>query len=178
MPVFDGFLKVYEVSQKRRRTTRTMSWPIGCRRLNEGEKLGLEELKAGAALSPSLRLALQRGFAGEGAGGAGNRAAVDVCLDHQHHPGPRVRGEAWRAAGHGSIRRRSGWWSATCWSRTSRTSSTRRIRPSSKAELDDIEEGKEKWTDLLGGFYGHFEKELKSRREADGIHQGDGDHDG
>ncbi len=28
-------------------------------------------------------------------------------------------------------------------------------------ELDDIEEGKEKWTDLLGGFYGHFEKELK-----------------
>ncbi|MHB1021128.1 MAG: type I DNA topoisomerase [Acidobacteriaceae bacterium] len=27
-------------------------------------------------------------------------------------------------------------------------------------ELDDIEEGKEKWTDLLNGFYGHFEKEL------------------
>ncbi|HUA92665.1 MAG TPA: type I DNA topoisomerase [Terracidiphilus sp.] len=28
-------------------------------------------------------------------------------------------------------------------------------------ELDDIEEGKEKWTDLLNGFYDHFEKELK-----------------
>jgi DNA topoisomerase-1 len=28
-------------------------------------------------------------------------------------------------------------------------------------ELDDIEEGKEKWTDLLKGFYGYFEKELK-----------------
>jgi DNA topoisomerase-1 len=28
-------------------------------------------------------------------------------------------------------------------------------------ELDDIEEGKEKWTDLLKGFYGHFEDELK-----------------
>jgi DNA topoisomerase-1 len=27
-------------------------------------------------------------------------------------------------------------------------------------ELDDIEEGKEKWTDLLNGFYGYFEKEL------------------
>ena len=27
-------------------------------------------------------------------------------------------------------------------------------------ELDDIEDGKEVWTDLLGGFYGHFEKEL------------------
>ncbi len=28
-------------------------------------------------------------------------------------------------------------------------------------ELDDIEEGKEKWTDLLKGFYSYFEKELK-----------------
>ncbi|HVC46053.1 MAG TPA: type I DNA topoisomerase [Terracidiphilus sp.] len=28
-------------------------------------------------------------------------------------------------------------------------------------ELDDIEEGKEKWTDLLNGFYDYFEKELK-----------------
>jgi DNA topoisomerase-1 len=28
-------------------------------------------------------------------------------------------------------------------------------------ELDDIEEGKEKWTDLLAGFYDHFEDELK-----------------
>jgi len=28
-------------------------------------------------------------------------------------------------------------------------------------ELDDIEEGKEKWTDLLKGFYGYFEDELK-----------------
>ena len=27
-------------------------------------------------------------------------------------------------------------------------------------ELDDIEDGKEAWTTLLGGFYGHFEKEL------------------
>ncbi len=28
-------------------------------------------------------------------------------------------------------------------------------------ELDDIEDGKEKWTDLLKGFYGYFEGELK-----------------
>ena len=28
-------------------------------------------------------------------------------------------------------------------------------------ELDDIEDGKEKWTDLLTGFYGYFEDELK-----------------
>jgi DNA topoisomerase-1 len=28
-------------------------------------------------------------------------------------------------------------------------------------ELDDVEEGKEKWIDLLKGFYGHFEDELK-----------------
>ena len=27
-------------------------------------------------------------------------------------------------------------------------------------ELDNIEDGKEKWTDLLTGFYGHFDEEL------------------
>ncbi len=30
-----------------------------------------------------------------------------------------------------------------------------------ETELDDIEEGTEKWTDLLNGFYSYFEKELK-----------------
>jgi DNA topoisomerase-1 len=30
-----------------------------------------------------------------------------------------------------------------------------------ESELDDIEEGKEKWTVLLNGFYDHFEEELK-----------------
>jgi DNA topoisomerase-1 len=30
-----------------------------------------------------------------------------------------------------------------------------------ESELDDVEMGKEKWTDLLNGFYDHFEKELK-----------------
>jgi DNA topoisomerase-1 len=30
-----------------------------------------------------------------------------------------------------------------------------------ESELDDVEEGKESWTSLLTGFYGHFEKELK-----------------
>lgn len=30
-----------------------------------------------------------------------------------------------------------------------------------ETELDDIEDGKEKWTDLLKGFYGYFEDELK-----------------
>jgi DNA topoisomerase-1 len=32
-------------------------------------------------------------------------------------------------------------------------------------ELDDIEEGKEKWVDLLRGFYGYFEKELSQASE-------------
>jgi DNA topoisomerase I len=30
-----------------------------------------------------------------------------------------------------------------------------------EGELDAVEDGKEKWTDLLNGFYGHFEKELR-----------------
>ena len=45
-------------------------------------------------------------------------------------------------------------------------------------ELDDIEEGKEKWTDLLNGFYDHFEDELKDAGQEHGRHQADGDHDG
>ncbi|MGA2652773.1 MAG: type I DNA topoisomerase [Terracidiphilus sp.] len=32
-------------------------------------------------------------------------------------------------------------------------------------ELDDIEDGKEKWTVLMNGFYGHFEEELKDAGE-------------
>jgi DNA topoisomerase-1 len=32
-------------------------------------------------------------------------------------------------------------------------------------ELDDIEDGKERWTDLLSAFYGHFEKELSHAEE-------------
>ena len=34
-----------------------------------------------------------------------------------------------------------------------------------ETELDDIEEGKEKWTDLLNGFYDYFEVELKDAGE-------------
>ena len=34
-----------------------------------------------------------------------------------------------------------------------------------ETELDDIEDGKEAWTTLLGAFYGHFEKELEHAGE-------------
>jgi DNA topoisomerase I len=34
-----------------------------------------------------------------------------------------------------------------------------------EGELDDIEDGKERWTDLLTAFYGHFEKELSHAEE-------------
>ena len=30
-----------------------------------------------------------------------------------------------------------------------------------ESELDGVEAGTERWTDLLDGFYGHLEKELK-----------------
>jgi DNA topoisomerase-1 len=35
-----------------------------------------------------------------------------------------------------------------------------------ESELDDVEAGTEKWTDLLNGFYDHFEKELKVAEHA------------
>ena len=45
-------------------------------------------------------------------------------------------------------------------------------------ELDAVEEGTEKWTDLLNGFYDHLEDELKVASEDDGRRQGDGAGDG
>ena len=47
-----------------------------------------------------------------------------------------------------------------------------------ESELDAVEDGTEKWTDLLNGFYGHFEKELKVAENEHGRHQGDGAEDG
>ena len=44
-------------------------------------------------------------------------------------------------------------------------------------ELDDIEEGKEKWTDLLNGFYDHFEEELKDAGKNMREHQAHGGKD-
>ena len=34
-----------------------------------------------------------------------------------------------------------------------------------ESELDAVEDGEERWTDLLNGFYGHFEEELTSAGE-------------
>ncbi len=42
---------------------------------------------------------LHRGVADQGAGGAGHRPAVDVLVDHQDHPGPRLRAEEGQRAG-------------------------------------------------------------------------------
>jgi DNA topoisomerase-1 len=44
-------------------------------------------------------------------------------------------------------------------------------------ELDEIEEGKEKWTDLLKGFYGYFEDELKDAGKNHARHQAHGKED-
>ena len=42
---------------------------------------------------------LHRGLADQGAGGAGHRAAVDLLVDHQDHPGPRLRPQEGQRAG-------------------------------------------------------------------------------
>ena len=42
-------------------------------------------------------------------------------------------------------------------------------------ELDEIEEGKEKWTDALADFYKKFAEGSQLRREAHGEHQADGE---
>ena len=61
------------------------------------EDAGAGEAGARGALYPAAS-ALQRSLAGEGAGRARHRPAVDLCVDHQHHSGSRVCGEARRIA--------------------------------------------------------------------------------
>ena len=89
---FDGFLKLYEVAEEKKdeddESANKLPNLDGVKAL-ELEKLEHEQHFTAAAA------ALQRSFAGKGAGRAGHRAAFDLRLDHQHHPGPRVRGEAW-----------------------------------------------------------------------------------
>ncbi len=43
--------------------------------------------------------ALHRGVAGEAAGGVGHRPPLHLCLDHLHHPGPRLRVQEGDGAG-------------------------------------------------------------------------------
>ncbi len=86
---FDGFLKVYEVSEDKKDEDDESANRLPS--LDGVKTLGLDRAPARGPLYAAAS-ALQRSFAGEGAGRARHRTPVDLRVDHQHHPGPRVRG--------------------------------------------------------------------------------------
>ena len=124
---FDGFLKVYEES-KEGKDEEDEALKHKLPALNEGQKLTLKGIEAGAALHRAAA-ALQRSVAGEGTGRAWHWSPVDVCDDPEHHPGAAVRNQDGREV---CSRRKSDWSSPICSSKTSKTFSIPRTRPSSR----------------------------------------------
>jgi len=92
---FDGFLKVYEVSEDKKDDDDETANRLPS--LDGVKTLGLNELNPEEhATQPTAQV--QRSFACEGARGTRHRAPVDLRIDHQHHSGPRVCCEARRIA--------------------------------------------------------------------------------
>ncbi len=92
---FDGFLKVYEVAEDKNSDDEDES-KNKLPNLDGVKHAGTGEARRRAALHHAAS-ALQRSFAGEGAGRARHRAAFDLRVDHQHHSGSRVRHQDHRA---------------------------------------------------------------------------------
>ena len=109
------------VRARTRRPRRTTTASSVLPPLDEGDKLELQGAEAGAEVHAAAA-ALQRSDAGEGARRERHRPAEHLRVDHQRHPGARVREQDRR---HASSRRCSaGCWSSGCSARRSTTSST------------------------------------------------------
>ena len=167
---FDGFLKVYEES-KEGKDEEDEELKHKLPALEPGQKLTLKRIEARAAFHRAAA-ALQRSFAGEGTRRARHRPAVHLFRDSQHHPGAPVRAEAGRQiyadgnrpGGHRSAGRK-----------ISAIFSTSQYTARLEEELDEIEEGKETWTDALADFYKKFAERSPLCRKAHGKHQADGE---
>ncbi len=158
VPVFDGFLKIYEVA-KDKKDDEDDELANRLPALNEGEKLALEELKPEQHFTePPGRYneaSLVKELEERGIGRPSTYASIINTIQDREYVtklgGPRGR---FYPTEIGMV---------VCdllvknFPYIFDTAYTAKL----EEELDDIEEGKEKWTDLLGGFYTHFEKELK-----------------
>ncbi len=158
VPVFDGFLKVYEIA-KDKKDEEDDELANRLPALNEGERLALEVLKPEQHFTePPPRYneaSLVKELEERGIGRPSTYASIiNTIQDREYvvkHGGPRGR---FYPTEIGMV---------VCdllvknFPYIFDSAYTAKL----EGELDDIEEGKEKWTDLLGGFYGHFEKELK-----------------
>ena len=108
---FDGFLKFEEEDKKARAAAKDGQGERPSRAVARQERSG-EAMRIAGSAGADLRgqaaqaagagagaevhraaAALQRGFAGEDPGRAWHRPAFDLRVDHQHHPGPRLREE-------------------------------------------------------------------------------------
>ena len=92
---FDGFLKVYEVSEDKKdeddESANRLPNLDGVKTLERDELLPEDHFT-----QPPPRY--NEVLAGEGAGRARHRPAVNLRIDHQYHSGPRIRGKARRFA--------------------------------------------------------------------------------
>ena len=122
-----------------------------------GTEAHAERVEAGAAFHRAAA-ALQRSVAGERTGRTRHRPPVDLCGDSD----ARFRSGSTCRKSAASLRRpKSAWSSPICWWKTSATFSIVQYTARLEEELDEIEEGKEKWTDALAEFYKKFQKDLK-----------------
>jgi len=158
VPVFDGFLKVYEVS-KEKKDDEDDELANRLPALAEGEKLALEELKPEQHFTePPPRYneaSLVKELEERGIGRPSTYASIINTIQDREYVtklgGPRGR----------FFPTEIGMVVCDLLVKNFPYIFDSAYTAKLEGELDDIEEGKEKWTDLLGGFYTHFEKELK-----------------
>ncbi len=156
--VFDGYLKIYEVS-KEKKDDDDDELANRLPALREGERLALEELKPEQHFTePPPRYneaSLVKELEERGIGRPSTYASIiNTIQDREYvvkHGGPRGR----------FFPTEIGMVVTDLLVKNFPYIFDSAYTAKLEAELDEIEDGKEKWTDLLGGFYGYFEKELK-----------------
>ena len=141
--------------RQRRRRRGTEAQAAAARSRTEAHAQGTE---AGAALHRAAA-ALQRSVAGERTRRARHRPSFHLRRDS--HTPFRSGSTCTKTGRKICARPKLAWSSPICWSKTSATFSMSQYTARLEEELDEIEEGKEKWTDALADFYKKFQKDLK-----------------
>ena len=95
---FAGFLKAYVESVDEEAGGQSDDAESRLPVLEQGQAVTATELDPGRSHHQPAR-SLHRGAADQDARGAGNRSPVDVLVDHQDHPRPRLRLQAGQRAG-------------------------------------------------------------------------------
>ena len=125
--------------------------------MREGDDAAAARAEARAEVHAAAA-ALQRGDAGQGARRERHRPAEHLRLDHQRHPGARLREQDREALQADDARPDAGRSAASpAFDDILDVEYTRNL----EEDLDKIEEGTSNYTKTLGSFYKKFEKDLK-----------------